>query len=156
MKTQDIHNLLKDREFINVATCDFEGRPNVAPKFILKTDATHIVLIDYVIGRTCANLKINPRISLSMMDLETLTGYQFNGVAEIIEKGAEYEKLIHELTLREISLSAKRIIEGIDSGKKHKSFELAFSDRITIFKVLINEFIEILPHGKLRREEIKS
>jgi len=154
MKAQEIHDLLEGREFVSVATCDFKGRPNVAPKFFLKSSGCNIYLIDYVIGKTFDNVKINPRVSLSMMDLETLTGYQINGTAELIEKGEEYNKLLNELTDKEISLSSKRILEGIDSGKKHKTFELAFSERITIFKVKIEEFVEITPLGKLKRQII--
>ena len=52
--------LLKHREFISVATCDFHGQPNAASKFILRIENDSIYLVDYIIGRTFQNLRINP------------------------------------------------------------------------------------------------
>ena len=149
-----IRHLLKTREFINVATCDSNGNPNVAPKFILKSEEQYVYLVDYVLGRTWQNLKENPRVSLSFMDLDSLTGYQFNGRVEIIDRGKEYDVLLEEITAREISLSAKRILEGLDSGEKHSSFEVAFSEHIAVFRVRIEDYAEITPFGKVKREKV--
>ncbi len=82
---------LKTREFVSVATADFEGNPNAAPKFLLKVEGDFIYLIDYIIGRTWENISINPKVSLSFMDPETLFGYQINGTVDIINKGKVYE-----------------------------------------------------------------
>ncbi|HNX81088.1 MAG TPA: pyridoxamine 5'-phosphate oxidase family protein [Candidatus Omnitrophota bacterium] len=150
-----IHQLFKSREYINVATCDAKGNPNVVPKFILKSEDRYVYLVDYVLGRTCQNLKINPRVSLSFMDLGSLTGYQFNGTVQIIDQGAGYEKLLEEVTAREISLSAKRILEGLDSGEKHTSFEIASSGKAIVFKVHIEDYAEITPFGKVKREKVE-
>ncbi len=154
MKIADIRRLLDNREFINLATADHTGRPNVAPKFILKIEGVHLYLVDYVMGRSYENLKENQRVSLSLMDLDTLIGYQMNGTADLIEKGQAYDALYEELTQREVSLSAKRVLEGIDKGRRHKSFEVTFSDHITMIKVKVQEFVEISPQGKLRRETV--
>lgn len=150
-----IRQLFTSREFINVATCDLKGNPNVAPKFILKSEEPYLYLADYVLGRTWQNLKENQRVSLSFMDLNSLTGYQFNGKAEIIERGAEYDTLLEEVNAREISLSAKRILEGLDSGEKHTSFEVAFSEKVVVFKIRIEEYAEITPFGKVKREKVE-
>lgn len=154
MNTKKIHDLLENKEFVSVASCDFSGRPNVAPKFFLKIEHSYLYLIDYVLGATFANLKVNPRVSISVMDKEALTGYQLNGHAQIIDSGPEYNKVEQELLQREIDLSAKRIIEGVVQGKVHENFELAMSDKFVVFKIKIEETVEIGHRGTLKRETL--
>jgi len=149
-----IKRILTKREFISVATSDFSGRPNAAPKFFLKLEHGFVYLVDYTIGRTWENLKSNPRVSLSLMDTDSLYGYQINGSVEIIDKGEEYHKIMNELLQKEIDLSVKRITEAVVSGKVHESFEVAIPKRIIVFKVKIEEVAEIGPRGELKREKL--
>jgi uncharacterized pyridoxamine 5'-phosphate oxidase family protein len=154
MIPKKIIELLKQREFISVATSDFKGRPNVAPKFILKFEDKYLYLVDYVRGTTYDNLKANPRVSISIMDVDSLIGYQINGAVEVMDKGKDFEKALEEFKQREIDLSVKRIIEGIDRGKSHGSFELSLPESAVIFKVKIEEVVEIGSKGELRKEKI--
>lgn len=150
-----IGDLLKYKTFISVATADIHGRPNAAPKFLLKIENNFIYLIDHSKTRTWENLKVNPYVSLSFMDLENLIGYQINGSVQIIDKGAEYEKIYNELLRKEVDLSTTRIIEGVEKEKKHKSYEAAIPDKCGIFKIQIEEIVEIGTTGELRIEKIK-
>lgn len=154
MLTKKIAELLKEKEFIHVATSGHKNQPNAAPKFLLKIDASYIYLVDYSISRTWDNIKNNPSVSLSAMDTDTLTGYQINGPVEIIEKGDLYEELLNEFKQKEISLSAKRIVEGVAQGKTHKSFEVALPEKVVFFKVKIDEVAEIGSQGSVKREKI--
>ncbi len=154
MLSVKIGELLKTREFISVATADFNGQPNAAPKFFLKLENNFIYLVDYTIGKTWENLKANPYISLSFMEPDTLIGYQINGSVEIIEKGPEYDKMMGEFREREVNLSAKRIIEGLYRGKGHETFELALPERVIIFKIKLEDIAEIGPRGDLKREKV--
>lgn len=151
-----ITELLQKREFISVATSDLSGKPNAAPKFLLKVENNLIFLIDYTQGKTWENLKKNPRVSLSFMDTESLTGYQINGGVKIIDKGSAYDKIFNELLQKEIDLSCRRIIEGVVHEKGHKSFEVAIPDRVVIFKIEIEEIAEIDHRGEIRKENYKS
>jgi len=146
--------ILKEREFVSIATCDFSGRPNAASKFILKVEGDFIYLVDYVIGRTYANLTINPHASLSFVDTSTLKGYQINGMVEVINKGQEYNKLIEDLRQKEIELSIQRIVEGVYKGKSHSAYEVATTDKSVFFKVKINEVVEMGMSGILKREKL--
>jgi len=154
MIVKKIAELLKEREFISVATSDLSGKPNVAPKFVLKLENNLIYLVDYVLGTTFVNLKINPRVSISLMDLDSLIGYQINGAIEIIDKGESFDKMLNELKQREISLSVKRIVEGLDRGKKHESFEVMLPEQVVILKVKIEEIVQISSNGSLTREKL--
>ncbi|MDD5679836.1 MAG: pyridoxamine 5'-phosphate oxidase family protein [Candidatus Omnitrophica bacterium] len=154
MLANKVKEILKGREYLNVATCDFHGQPNSAPKFLLKCHGTFLYLVDYTIGTTYRNLKVNPKVSLSFIDLNSLTGYQVNGSAHIISGGAEYNRMRKELRRKEVLLSTKRIIEGVRGSKKYKNFEIAIPDEIVIFKVRVKEVVAILLSGQLEREQI--
>lgn len=149
-----VSELLKSREFVSVATCDLAGRPNAAPKFVLRLENNFIYLVDYIIGRTSRNLEVNPRISISFMDNHTLMGYQLNGSVEIIAKGQAYEALVKDLSQKELELSTRRIIEGVTQGKSHAGFELSLSERFVIFKVKVEEIVEIASSGTLKTEKL--
>jgi uncharacterized pyridoxamine 5'-phosphate oxidase family protein len=154
MLAKTISDFLKTREFVSIATCDLNGRPNAAPKFILKIESNFIYLVDYAFGRSYENIKINPRVSLSFADTENLKGYQVNGSVELVEKGQAHEKIALELTQRVISLSTDRIIKGVSTGKRHENFEVAIPKKFAIFKVKIEGVVELLYHGGLNREEL--
>ena len=154
MINKSLEELIESREFISLATSDLNSRPNAAPKFLLKIEGDCLYLVDYVICRTFANLKINPRASLSFIDSNTLIGYQINGQVEIIDSGPEYKQMIKELQHKQIDLSIARVIEGVTKGKAHKSFEVASPDQFVIFKVKMEEVVEMRPSGTLKREKV--
>ena len=154
MINKNIKALIESREFISVASCDLEARPNAAPKFLLKVEGDYIYLVDYIIGRTFRNLQVNPRVSLSFIDNNTLIGYQVNGKVEIINEGVEYREILKELQYKQIDLSAKRVVEGVVKGQSHKSFEVAIPDHFVIFKVKMEEVVEMRPSGTLKREKV--
>lgn len=149
MLKDKIIELLRQREFLHAATADADGRPYVAPKFLLKVDELFIYLIDYTRGRTVENLRINPQVSLSFVDIETLNGYQFNGSAELIEKGEVYDKALQELRKKKMELSVERIIEGIHTEKVHGSFELEIPEKFVVIKIKIQEVVRIGPRGEV-------
>ena len=149
---KEILDLLKKREFINVATCDLAHTPNVAPKFLLKVENDCIYLVDYIIGRTWRNLKINPQASLSTINLDSIVGYQLNGRIEIMEGGPAFKTLLKELNDKLVDFSTKRVIEGIRTNRPHQHTEISFPDRVAIFKISINEIIRIGPQGTLERK----
>lgn len=153
MLTNKINDILARKEFVYVATTDLDNRPNAAPKLLLKIENNFIYLVDHVIGTTWKNLKVNPATSLTFMDMENLVGYQVNGPVQIIKSGKEYTKIIKELQKKEISFTTTRIIEGVRKQKVHKDFEVALPKQVVIFKVKIEEVVEIKLSGKLIREK---
>ncbi len=154
MISKVIKELLELREFISVASCDLEARPNAAPKFLLKIEGNHIYLIDYIIGKTFHNLKVNPRVSISFFDNDALVGYQLNGKVEIIDHGQEYQQALGLLQRKEIDLATTRIIEGVIKGQPHKAYEVATSKQFVVLKVKVEEAVQIQSSGKLQREEV--
>lgn len=153
MIRQTLKRLLEGRKFINVATCDFEGRPNAAPKFLLAVEGNIIYLVDYVIKRTYENLKINPQISVPIVNSETLVGYQINGSVHIVEEGGEFNRLRRQLEHKVIQSSVERVVDGVHHEKIHKNFEVIFPEQIVIFKIIVSEIVEIGPTGRLTRDK---
>ncbi|MFA4988919.1 MAG: pyridoxamine 5'-phosphate oxidase family protein [Candidatus Omnitrophota bacterium] len=155
MIAKSLKELIESREFISLASCDLEFRPNAAPKFLLKVEGDYLYLVDYIIGRTFTNLKVNPRASLSFIDSNTLIGYQINGKVEVIDSGSEYNLIIRQLHDKQIDLSIARVIEGVTKGRAHKSFEVAIPEQFVIFKVKMEEVVEMRPSGTLKRERVR-
>lgn len=153
MLTKKLQELLGKREFISVATCTSDGRPNAAPKFLLKFTNDQIYLVDYTISTTWRNLKVNPRISMSLIDPNTLAGYQINGSVRIIEKGRLYDKMHKEMMDKEIRLTAKHILEDVRGEAKHEGYEVVIREKFVIFEVTIDEVVKIGIKGELERNK---
>jgi len=150
--TEELREFLKKKEFVSIATCDDNGRPNVAPKFLIKVEGDFLYLADYVIGRTFQNMKVNPKVSIATADTDKLVGYQINGTGKVLESGEEYFRIFKEVKDLELHLSVERIISGIKNDKKYSDFELTFPDRLAVFKIKITEVVRISPAGILERK----
>ncbi len=146
--------LIKKVEFVGLATADATGKPNSAPKFFLKADDLSVYLIDYAIGRSAANIKANPRVSLSFVDMNSLVGYRLSGNARMVEKGQDYDDCIKELHEKKIDLTAKRVIEGVRKDKTVETYELSLSEDILIYKIDIEEGCGIGLSGEIERENV--
>ena len=140
---------LSSGRFVDVATCNRERMPNVAPKLIAKTEKNILYLIDYVIGTTYANLKENPRVSLSFIDNRTLTGYQLNGTATIMERGEEFERLSEEFQQIKTEFTVERILYNIRTGEKASPSEFSLPEKFAILKINVIEIVEISSSGGL-------
>ena len=154
MIVKKLDEILKNREFAYVATVNPKGEPNAAPKFLLKKEEHFLYLVDHVMGMTYKNLKANPHASVTIMDPNTLIGYQMNGPIEIIEKGRIYKTLLKEVMNKEVQLTAKHIIEDVRGTGRHETFEVSFPERLVVFKLRINRITEIRTSGKMKRENL--
>jgi uncharacterized pyridoxamine 5'-phosphate oxidase family protein len=155
MLEKKLNELLAGVEYISLAATDYRGRPAVTPKFLFKTENNFLYVADFAANNTFKTIKKHSRVSLPVMDEETLIAYQVNGTAAVIkEQDKDFEELLGLLKEKEVSFSVRRIIEGIRNEKTHLHFEMAFPKKFRILKIKIEEIIEILPNGKLVRERI--
>lgn len=156
MLTEIINESLKNREFITVATCDLQARPNSVPKLLLKVEGDFIYLVDYTIGRTYDNLKVNPRACLSFVNTDTLKCYQINGDVEIISQGKLYGEIAGQVSQKQINLSIERVLMGVSSGKSHQNFELLVaSKKFVVFKIKMEEVVQVDYGGAVIREKAR-
>ncbi len=150
---EKISDLLKNRHFLSIATADKNGEPHSAPKILLKIEEHNLYLVDYAIAKTVENLKINPRTSLSFMDMENLEGYRLSGSVELIQRGELFDKLMKEMEKKLIRLSADRVIEGMRTGKRHQHFELEMTTKVLFIRIKIEEVVRIGSQGELFKEK---
>lgn len=150
--TDKIRQLLEKREFVSIATATLKGEPNTAPKFFFRTKGNFIYLIDYVVGQTVANLKENPRASISFMDLESLEAYRLNGTAKIIDEGKVFNKFFEEWNKKLIRFSTDRVLEAVRTGKKSHHFELEMAEKFVVLKIKVENAIKIGRRGEIWRE----
>lgn len=78
-----------------LATSTAEGQPNVSPKevFTFYGDE-HLLVANIASPGTVRNIRENPRVSISFVEIFLQKGFQLKGEAELIKKNAaEFEEL---------------------------------------------------------------
>jgi hypothetical protein len=94
---QDVQEFLKGK-MAWVGTASKDGTPNATPKGSVQVlDDSHLVFADLFSLKTRENLKENPQVSVTVIDLATTKGYQFKGTAELIDSGPLFEKVKEQL-----------------------------------------------------------
>lgn len=152
---EKVVKLLKEKEFVYVATADLNHEPYAASKFFLKANSSSIYLVDFVMSQIYSNLKTNPKASIAVMDEHSLHGYRLNGNVSIIESGHEFKGMVEELSQRKMNFTTERVIRAVQTGVKNEHFELSFPDRFVIFKIDVHTIAEINPQGGVRKEKVK-
>jgi predicted pyridoxine 5'-phosphate oxidase superfamily flavin-nucleotide-binding protein len=153
MISSRLKHFFKNAQFVDVATCDKQCRPNAAPKFLLKVENDKIYLADYVFGKTWHNLQENPLVSLTILDYDSLVGYQFNGEACLLSEGEDYGTLKKYFQVKQVKSSVERVIKSVREEKLRRNFELTFPDKTGIIIVTVKEIVDIDPTGQLTREK---
>jgi len=149
LSLEDVFDFLKSQEFIFIGTTDLKNRPHTSAKPLLKLESDSVYLVDYIIGRTSKNLGLNPKASLSFIDMDKIIGYQLYGQAKVLHQGSEYEKLLHEIHEQQVRFVTKRLVSGVRKGKHSKGSELISLKVVNIFKIKIKEVMQLRPNGDI-------
>ena len=81
-----------------VATAASDGMPNTTPKGSVKIfDNEHFVFADLFSKKTRENLRANPKVAVTVVDMTTYKGYQIKGSAKILESGLLFEQVAEEI-----------------------------------------------------------
>ena len=68
-----------------LTTVDSNNRPNVSPKEIYaETGASHLVIADIASARSVRNIRANPAVCVSLIDVFLQRGRKLEGIAKII------------------------------------------------------------------------
>jgi predicted pyridoxine 5'-phosphate oxidase superfamily flavin-nucleotide-binding protein len=93
-----------------VATVCADGTPNLSPKGTLRVlDDHHLMFADIRSPGTIANLRSNPSVEINVVDPLVRKGYRFKGRGEIVERGAEFERLLGSFVVPGPSDAPRRI-----------------------------------------------
>ena len=91
--TDEMRRLIEEQRLCYVATADAVGAPNLSAKGTLVVwDANTLAFADIRSPRTVANLRVNPRIEVNVVDPIARKGYRFKGTAEAHTDGAVFER----------------------------------------------------------------
>jgi predicted pyridoxine 5'-phosphate oxidase superfamily flavin-nucleotide-binding protein len=101
-----------------VATASPDGVPNTTPKGTAQViDDEHIVFADLFSLKTRDNLQKNPKIAVTVIDLQTHKGYQFKGSAQLVDSGPVFDQAVERLKKAPIQLPHPKyvVIITVDS-----------------------------------------
>ncbi len=94
---QDVQEFIKGKMGW-VGTVSKDGVPNATPKGSVQVlDDNHLMFADLFSLKTRANLRENPQVSVTVIDLATAQGYQLKGTAELIDAGPLFDKVKEQL-----------------------------------------------------------
>ncbi len=81
-----------------VATASPDGVPNTTPKGTVQVlDDEHIIFADLFSLKTRDNLQKNPKIAVTVIDMEKKKGYQFKGSAQLVDSGPVFDQVVEKL-----------------------------------------------------------
>ena len=81
-----------------VATASPDGVPNTTPKGTVQVlDDEHLIFADLFSLKTRDNLQKNPKVAVTVVDLEKYKGYQFKGSAQLVDSGPVFDQVVEQL-----------------------------------------------------------
>ncbi|MEL6718332.1 MAG: pyridoxamine 5'-phosphate oxidase family protein [Bacteroidota bacterium] len=90
MLTLEILNSIEKSVLCWLATANKEGFPNVSPKeMFIASGKHHLVIANIASPQTAKNIKANPKVCVSFIDILVQKGFQLKGSAVIITKKEE-------------------------------------------------------------------
>lgn len=101
MITEDIKKYIGQSVLCWLATVSKEGIPNVSPKEIFTwLDEEHLIIANIASPKSIKNIKSNPNVCISFIDILVQKGYKLVGKAKIIKKSdVLFEKEVKKLKL---------------------------------------------------------
>jgi uncharacterized protein len=99
MLTEEVRTYLERSVLCWLATISEDGTPNVSPKEIFVPEGDDHVLIAHVASpKSVRNIRANPNVCLSFVEIFEQRGFKFNGTARVITPGDPgYDELVQPL-----------------------------------------------------------
>ena len=146
--TDDIIHFFVKQGFVIVSTVDLNGGPHNSCKGIVSMDPEGSVwLLDLYRGKTHANLKENPHISITAVDEHKFIGYTLKGKAQMIDNGAIKSHIIKAWEDRITSRLTRRVLREMREEKGHPSYpEVVLPKPEYMIAMDVEEVIDLAPH----------
>jgi len=115
--TNEMKQVVEKAEIFAVATATENGEPNVVPIAFGKVlSDDKFLLMDNFMKKTIENIKVNPRVAISVWEMEDSKGYQLKGNARIETSGELFNDGVKWVRNVEPELSPKAaVIVNVDS-----------------------------------------
>jgi len=108
--TDEMKRVVEQQRLGFVATVCPDGTPNLSPKgTVCVLDDHHLMFADIRSPGTVANLRENPGVEVNVVDPFVRKGYRFKGRAEVLEAGADFERLVAAFAGRGMPDAPRRI-----------------------------------------------
>jgi predicted pyridoxine 5'-phosphate oxidase superfamily flavin-nucleotide-binding protein len=108
--TDEMKQVVEQQRLGFVATLCADGTPNLSPKgTVCVLDDDHLMFADIRSPGTVANLRVNPSVEVNVVDPFVRKGYRFKGSAEVLEAGADFERLLALFVTAGVFDAPKRI-----------------------------------------------
>jgi uncharacterized protein len=109
--TDDMRRLIEAQRLCYVATVDADGAPNLSAKGTLVVWGVNtLAFADIRSPRTVANLRVNPRVEINVVDPLARKGYRFKGAAEVHADGSDFERGLSLYSERGVPSAIRSIV----------------------------------------------
>lgn len=86
MITREIKESIEESVLCWLATTNDSGQPNVSPKEMFTTHGEHHILVANIASpNSVGNIKTNPKVCVSFIDIFKQKGYKIHGEANLVE-----------------------------------------------------------------------
>ncbi|MBN2190423.1 MAG: pyridoxamine 5'-phosphate oxidase family protein [Candidatus Aureabacteria bacterium] len=143
---KEIISFLGKQGFTVVSTMGPDGYPHSACKGIVRIEEEKIYLIDLYTGRTRANLKNNPRMSITAVDEHSFRGFCIKGAAREIGENEIPQNMIDDWKKKLHSRITTRIVNSVRGQKGHPGHpEALMPGPKYIIEVNVEKIIDLAP-----------
>ena len=109
--TDEVRGVIEKSKGWAFATTDQTGNPNVVSIAFGKVlSESQIMLIDVFMDKSLENISENPRVALSVWDMEALQGYQLKGTAKVETNGEAFNEAARMVKSMMPQLKAKGVV----------------------------------------------
>jgi len=109
--TDEVRGVIEKSKGWAFATSDQTGKPNVVSIAFGKVlSDSQIMLIDVFMDKSLENISENPRVALSVWDMEALQGYQLKGTAKVETNGEAFNEAARMVKSMMPQLKAKGVV----------------------------------------------
>lgn len=98
--TQEMKELVANFQCF-VATVNPDGTPNVGPKRSTRVlDDEHLAYNEVTARQSWANVTAGSKVAIAVVDRETMRGYRFVGIPEVITSGELFDQAVAMMRAR--------------------------------------------------------
>lgn len=143
------------QEFVIVSTLDSRGGIHCSAKGIVGIEEEgKIYIIDLYKAQTLANLKNNPVVTITAVDVSSFEGYSLKGIAKIVDRVQIKEHIIKKWEERVINRISGRVVKDIKKDKRSLIHpEACFPRPEYMIEMEVQEIVDLRPAHLTQRME---